>query len=458
MLHSFKHVIDRQVRELLVELRPGTDACTPSERIDRITALERMVNMAQAALTVETAAFAQQRRRADLAAGASVDSAGRGVADEIAMARRISKTAVNYQLAFAEPLLADFPNLVAAFLDGRVSQPAAKHVMKACETLDSEQRRAIDTELTELATSLTPGKARKAADRLVASTDPDTAAKRARVARAAKEVRTTVNGDGTGTLIATLPVEQAVACWQALDHQARGLRGEGDPRSLRELTCDLLVERLTGQAKATDQRLEVGVVISASSMLGLNDQPAKLTSHQGGDYGTLPAEIARQLATGESAWWRRLVCDPVDGRLIAMDPAKRRFEGSLRQFIRYRDGTSRRPHSDAPIREIDHIIRHADGGPTIPSNAQGVGVSDHGVRDLPGWKVEAVDGDAANGVRWTTPTGHSYVSKPPPILGHGSSRRAVASRGGEPHGTTVSLLMLLLRLWPRRTSRRRSDE
>jgi hypothetical protein len=42
--------------------------------------------------------------------------------------------------------------------------------------------------------------------------------------------------------------------------------------------------------------------------------------------------------------------------------------------------------------------------------------------DLPGWASKAIDGDAANGVRWTTPTGHAYDSRPPPILGHGNTK------------------------------------
>lgn len=451
-------MIDEDVRALLAELAPGSDSCTPTERIDRIAALDRAVHMTQAALAIESAALAEQRRRADLAAGASVESAGRGAALEIAMARRVSKAAVDYQLAFAEPLLADFPHLSAAFLDGQVSQAAAKHIVKACETLDSDQRRAIDHELTALAIGLTPGKARKAADRLVASTDPGSAAKRASAARARQEVRTIVNGDGTGILLANLPVEQAVACWQALDHQARSLRADGDERSLRDLICDVFVERLTGQARATDLNLEVGVVVAASSLLGLDDQPAKLTGHKGGDYGTIPAEIARELAASDQAWWRRLICDPVDGRLLSMDTKKRRFTGSLRKFLIYRDGTSRRPHSDAPINDIDHVDPHASGGPTSASNGQGLGKTDHPIRDLPGWEVEAVNGDAADGVRWTTPTGHSYTSTPPPILGYGNTRRRVRRGGSEPQATPVSLLLLVLKLWPWRSRRRRTDE
>jgi hypothetical protein len=75
------------------------------------------------------------------------------------------------------------------------------------------------------------------------------------------------------------------------------------------------------------------------------------------------------------------------------------------------------------LRPDPTITRHADGGPTSALNGEGLGLGDHHTLDLPGWTVEAVNGDAAEGVRWTTPTGHTYTSKPTPILGHGNHRR-----------------------------------
>jgi hypothetical protein len=103
------------------------------------------------------AAFAAARREEDMDAGCTEDVAGRGAPFEIAMARRISKTSVDYQLAFAESVVSDHPRLLDACLDGEVSQAAAKYVVKAAEVLDSVQRRVIDPELTRLATELTPG-------------------------------------------------------------------------------------------------------------------------------------------------------------------------------------------------------------------------------------------------------------------------------------------------------------
>jgi hypothetical protein len=415
-------MIEKRVRELVGEVLSADDSGAFNERLDRISELDHAVAMLQTALCVEMRAFAAARRQQDLAARSQEDVAGRGAPFEIAMARRVSKASIDFQLAFAEPLVSDHPQLLEACLDGKVSQASAKHVVKEAEVLDPDLRRAIDPELTRLASELTPGKTRKAAARLVASTDPDSAANRARLARARKQVRAIMHGDATGSLIADLPAEQAVACWEALDHEARCLRGDGDERSIRELMCDALVERVTGQTKATRVDLEVGIVVAASSLLGIDDQPGKLVGHRGGDYGTLPASLVRELAESEQAWMRRLVCDPVDGRLLSMDTTKRRFTGALRKFIVYRDGTSRRPHSDAPIYDIDHIEPHATGGPTSAANAQGLAKHDHLLRDLPGWMVEAVGGDSSKGVRWTTPTGRSYESRPPPILGHGNSR------------------------------------
>jgi hypothetical protein len=435
------------VRGLVGEVVAAGRSRSLAQQIDDIAELYHAVAMLPAALSVRMATFAAARRREDLAHGGSLGTAGRGAPDEIALARRISKTSVDYQLAFAEPLVTDHPELLAACLRGAVPQSTAKYVVKEVEVLEPDQRHAIDGELAELAKQLAPGQARKATARLVASTDPDAAAKRARQARAAKHVRTIVHADATGTVVADLPAEQAVACWQALDHQARSLRGEGDDRSIRELMCDLFVERLTGQAAATDLNLEVGVVVAAPSILGVDDQPARLMGHRGGDYGVLPADLVRELARSEHAWMRRLVCDPNDGRLLDMDTRRRRFTGALRKFILYRDGVSRRPYSDTPIHDIDHAVSYTDGGPTSAANGHGLAKRDHGLRDQPGWRLDPIDSDTGRGVTWITPTGHAYESRPPPLLGHGNTRRP---RRGRSEQAAIGLLLLRLLLGKRR--------
>jgi Domain of unknown function (DUF222) len=412
-------MIEDQVRALVAGMS-AAETRTLAEQVDDIAALDRTIAMLQAARSERMVAFVESRRRKDRARGSSVDDAGRGASTELAMACRVSTWTVDNQLGFATILVDDFPQLLQACLDGQVSQAAAKNIVTVCDPLTSDQRRQVDAELTLLALEQTPGEIKKTAIRKVAAIDSDAAERKAALARARKHVRAILHGDGTGTLSALLPAEQAVAAWQALDHTARGMRADGDDRSINQLMGDLLVERLTGQTKATDLNLEVGLVVSASSLLGEDDQPGKLVGHHGGDYGTLPAGLIRQLATTGHAWWRRLVCDPLDGTLVAMDTKKRRFTGPLRKFITLRDGTSRRPYSSAPVYDLDHIRPHADGGPTTAANGQGLSKRDHHLRDLPDWTVT---GDANDTTTWTTPTGHTYHSRPPPILGHGNTRK-----------------------------------
>jgi len=412
-------MIEGRVRELVAEVQAISEKWTPAERIEEIAGLEAAVAMLQTTLNVEASTYVDQRRAADRAAGIGTGSAGRGAPVEIAMARGVSRATVDYQLAFTRQIVADHPRLLAACQDGRVSQSAARHIVAETEPLTPERRQSLDRPLTDLACELTPGEVRKAAHRAVTAADPQAAERRAVAARARKAVRAIMHGDGTGSVSALLPAEQALAVWQTLDHEARCRRGEGDQRSINELMCDLLVERTTGRAKADDLNLEIGVVISTTALFCVDDQPGKLIGHRGGDHGVLPAGLARRLAASASAWARRLICDPVDGSLLFMDPRKRRFDGTLRKFLLYRDGTSRRPFSGAPIYDIDHVERYADGGPTIAPNAEGLARSDHVLRDLPGWTVEAGGDDI---IRWTTPTGHSYPSRPPPVLGWGSFR------------------------------------
>ena len=101
---------------------------------------------------------------------------------------------------------------------------------------------------------------------------------------------------------------------------------------------------------------------------------------------------------------------------MAGDPTRRHFNGWLGQLIRLRDQGCRDPYCDAPIRHIDHITRHADGGPTTYINGRGACARGNQVREMPGWRIELVDCGFHSGphkIIITTPTGHHYLSRAP---------------------------------------------
>lgn len=386
---------------------------TADAKVDRIAAWERVIAHAHARQALVIADFASQRACEDRAAGVTSAEAGKYAAEEVALARRVSPAAAGHQIEFARGLVEHHPATLEALLRGAISMPAARTVVAECELLDAVARRAVDADIALEAPELTAGQVRVAVRRRVIEADAEAAAKRARKARSRKRISLLPADDGVAGLLASLPAEQAVACWVALDHHARGVRGDGDDRSIDSIMCDTLVERITGQRRATDVRVEVGIVISAGSLLGADETPATL-----GGYGAISAELARELADSKFAWARRLVCDPLDGQVVAVGSRRRRFIGGRRRFIVARDQVCRLPVCDARIRDADHRIPYAHGGTTDVENGQGLCERTHYCRDHPGWRLEAEP--ESDSVTWITPTGHRYESHPPPALGHGS--------------------------------------
>ena len=68
--------------------------------------------------------------------------------------------------------------------------------------------------------------------------------------------------------------------------------------------------------------------------------------------------------TGRQVWLRRLYTHPATGELVALESRAKRFPEALREFLVLRDQTCRTPWCDAPVRHGDHVVPHAQGGPT----------------------------------------------------------------------------------------------
>lgn len=111
---------------------------------------------------------------------------------------------------------------------------------------------------------------------------------------------------------------------------------------------------------APDPEPSSGPVASTEAQESCADRP--LTA---GDDTTVVGRAAQ-------VWLRRLFADPVTGVLTGRDPRRRLFTGALRAFLVARDRTCRNSWCGAPVRHIDHLIRHRDEGPTDADNGQGL--------------------------------------------------------------------------------------
>ena len=116
--------------------------------------------------------------------------------------------------------------------------------------LSAEDAAKADAVLAEIAGSLTYGKLRSAAHRLVLELDPESAARRKDAARQDAQVRPFREDSGNAGLIGReLPCDEVLASWQHVEQRALDLRAAGVPGTLQELRVrgylDLLQERDT---------------------------------------------------------------------------------------------------------------------------------------------------------------------------------------------------------------------
>lgn len=474
---------------------PTLDPGVPdSERVDQLALLEAVKAAAAGAQAKVAVAFAASQVEAQAAEGVPARERGRGVAGQVALARRESAHAGSRHLGLAQALHTELPHTRAHLSAGRVSEWAATVVCRETAHLDPELRGRVDAAVATDLPSWSPQRTEREVRALAQRLDP--AAAVARGARAMKDRRVTLRPapDTMAILTATLPVTQGVAAYAALTRAAdeATATGAAGARTRSQVLADILVERLTGQANAAAVPIEIQLVMTDTTLLCGGDEPAHLPGH-----GPLPAALARRLlrgslsdtadtsvetsgdtmtgttadATGNGArgagercpgcasrdrqlqrsreqaavWVRRLYTSPDGAALVALDSRRRVFDGGLRRFLITRDQTCRTPWCDAPIREGDHARPHRAGGPTTATNGQGLCKACNRAKEAPGWSHHVTDlgppggapaGDGRQG--WEPGRRHTVQITTP--TGHTYESAAPRPAGWDPWGRTPSAL------------------
>ncbi len=430
----------RDLIDAVASLRPGSDR---AELIDQLRALEDLKSAAAAAQARIAVAFDAVQRSADAAAGVPAEERGRGVAAQVALARRESPAKGSRLLGLAKALVTEMPRTLAALDSGQLNEWRATLLVKETACLSAEDRCAVDEELAaDTGTFDGAGdKAIIAAARAAAyRRDPRTVTQRASHAATERHVSLRPAPDTMTYLTALLPVAQGVAVHAALSRHADTLRNAGeDTRTRGQIMADTLVERTTG-TPAGISGVEIQLVMTDRTLFQSDAEPARLPG-----YGIVPAGWARSLLNGSSGhgtsapgqtedgqagpghnhdlkvWLRRLYTAPGTGELVGVDSRARLYPPGLRRFIQARDDTCRTPYCDAPIRHIDHIIPWHHGGTTSLANGAGLCEACNHTKELPGWTAQTGTATTSPGTRHVldirTPTGHHYRSTAPPLPG-----------------------------------------
>jgi hypothetical protein len=387
--------------------------------VDEIARLERVKSAAAAAQARLTAALAEKRRAAEAAAGVPRVKQCRGLASEVALARRDSPVRGGRHLGFATALVFEMPHTLAALECGALSEWRATLIVRESACLNVEDRRTLDAEMCADITKLDGlGDRRITADAkaIAYRLDPQAVVDRAAKAEADRTVTIRPAPDAMTYVSILLPVAKGVGVYAALKHTADTTF---DDRSRGQIMADTFYERVTGQPADVADPVAVDLVITDETLLGGHDTAAVVSG-----YGPIPASVARGLVskaiTDERSrcTLRRLYRHPKSGALVAMESRSRLFPKGLAMFIGLRDQTCRTPYCDAPIRHRDHARpRHRDG-PTSADNGLGECERCNYAKESPGWRVTA--GSDETGVHtadFLTPTKHRYRSTAPPLPG-----------------------------------------
>ena len=315
---------------------------------------------------------------------------------ELAAALGVSQHAADDRVQRAGDL-ARLPGTRLALAGGRIDLAKATAIIEAVAPLSDAAAAAVETRVLGRAPGQTVPNLKACLARAVIAADPAAAEARRLARAAARGVSRWPEGDNGSILQWQASDEEIEGFWLWLTGcalAARGPRGTDD-RTLDQIRSDVLADLgARGLALAlTDtgaplptrkgRRPQIGVVVAASTLLGLDEEPGELAG-----VGPVTAPLARRNAPPQ---------DMVD-------------------HVVTRDGTCRGIGCRIPAAacDLDHEVPWP-AGPTAVSNLQSLHQRHHDVKTHTDTTV-VTDPDGTT--VWTLPSGRVYRVPPHQLLQH----------------------------------------
>jgi hypothetical protein len=360
-------------------------------------------------------------------------------ADEVAFALHLPRMVAQREVALGRDLVHRFPAVFAVLQAGRIDLARARVFSDLLAAVDDDGlARSIADKLLPPAQEWTASQLRARLQREILAADPDAAGQRYERSVTERRVELTANPDTTAQLAGVfLAPQKAAAAFEHLDALARGLKNDGDTRTLDQLRadvfCDLLAGTLVPDAQPVHRPGVVELLVPLATLTGQSDEPGLL-----GGYGPVIADIARQVAeqaAGQASGyqWRFRVYDTggtlLHSGLTRIRPARQtvpaprpptqadetaRFPSlALRRWITARDTTCRAPGCTASARscDIDHTVDHANGGRTNHDNLGLLCRHHHRLKHEGGFDLTQPEPGT---FVWTSPNAKAYTTDPDP--------------------------------------------
>jgi Domain of unknown function (DUF222) len=167
---------------MLAELAEAVAGCadlrdvgevSDAARIDRIARLEQLKAAVAGLQAAESVRFAQSQVEQQIAAGVHPAGVGRGIADQLGLACKVSPTEGCRRLGMARALWFDLPATFRLLTAGQLSEDVASLVVSETRHLPAAVRRQVDQQMvTAGVAGMGPRRVAACARRLAYSADP----------------------------------------------------------------------------------------------------------------------------------------------------------------------------------------------------------------------------------------------------------------------------------------------
>ena len=230
------------------------------------------------------------------------DLTGEFAALEVAAALRLTRSAAQHEVAFADAVIERLPQVGEMLDAGRIDGRRARVLADGTAHLTAEAGRRVIADVADRAGDLTTGQLRALLRKLCLVADPEDAKRR--LQRAVEDRRVVLEANPAGSanlLLLDLPPDVAAAARERIDHLARRL--PGDDRTMDQRRADVALDLL--RARQPFGRGMVDLTVDLRTLLGLADDPGEL-----GGWGPVVADIARQVTDRQTdGRWQATVID-----------------------------------------------------------------------------------------------------------------------------------------------------
>jgi hypothetical protein len=368
--------------------------------------------------------------------------------DEVAHAINLGRGTAAFRARRAYTWRENLPATFAALHRGAIDERRAGVLADALQHTTGQLARAVEGALLPEACDLSLARLRARALELLAELDATAIGERHEHAKHAADVRTYGTGDGMATLAGDMSAEEAAACYDVIDQLARMAKEDGDPRQIGQIRASIHSMLILRPADSGQPGVTVNLAVTAS-LEGLEGVSAGggevngfpitaahlrdllrrigalgLTTPEGGALTfAITDENGRLLATvsgAELARRARNGCpDHSKGDcscpVVHLPPPTDAYEPTAAQqrFVKTRDRRCRFPNCGQRVgwADIDHLVAHAEGGPTSCSNLCCACRSHHRLKTFArGW-VFRMDADGT--LQVTSPSGITRTTRPP---------------------------------------------